>query len=104
MVMFCLGSLAICLTVLGGMVCTFKTLADSEKMSPFECGFNPVGSSRLPFCMKFFLIGILFLVFDVEVRLLLPVIYSSVQVLSLVIILTVGTIYEWRQGGLDWLV
>lgn len=90
--------------LLAGLVLTFKTQRDAAKRSPFECGFDPIGVSRLPFCMKFFLVGIIFLVFDVEVALLIPCIYRASQVLSLVGVLTAGTVYEWYQGGLDWIV
>merc|ERR1740131_676561 len=73
----------------------------SGKRSPFECGFDPSGVARLPFCIKFFLISIIFLVFDVEVTLLLPALFSSAQVLRLISILIGSTMYEWSMGGLD---
>jgi len=80
--------------ILAGLVATFKTPLDREKASPFECGFDPVGVRRIPFCIKFFLVSIIFLVFDVEVTLLLPSLYRSAQVLRLVLILTLSTVYE----------
>nr|YP_007624897.1 NADH dehydrogenase subunit 3 [Leptobrachella oshanensis]AGG15987.1 NADH dehydrogenase subunit 3 [Leptobrachella oshanensis] len=84
---------------------------NSEKLSPYECGFDPLGSARLPFSMRFFLIAILFLLFDLEIALLLPTPWAIHQptpmitfILTTIIIimLTLGLIYEWFQGGLEW--
>ena len=83
---------------------TFKTGGDKEKGSPFECGFDPSGISRLPFCIKFFLVRIIFLVFDVEVTLILPLIYANAQVTSFLGVLVAGLLYEWSYGGLQWMV
>nr|YP_009685511.1 NADH dehydrogenase subunit 3 [Pachypanchax playfairii]QDS02603.1 NADH dehydrogenase subunit 3 [Pachypanchax playfairii]UPT34503.1 NADH dehydrogenase subunit 3 [Pachypanchax playfairii] len=84
---------------------------DSEKLSAYECGFDPLGSARLPFSLRFFLVAILFLLFDLEIALLLPLPWGN-QLLSplttfswasiLLILLTIGFIYEWLQGGLEW--
>nr|QOD97670.1 NADH dehydrogenase subunit 3 [Locustella ochotensis] len=84
---------------------------DSEKLSPYECGFDPLGSARLPFSIRFFLVAILFLLFDLEIALLLPLpwaiqletpmttlIWASI----LILLLTLGLMYEWAQGGLEW--
>nr|YP_003345210.1 NADH dehydrogenase subunit 3 [Cynoponticus ferox]BAI53309.1 NADH dehydrogenase subunit 3 [Cynoponticus ferox] len=84
---------------------------DSEKLSPYECGFDPLGSARLPFSMRFFLVAILFLLFDLEIALLLPLPWATqlpnvIQMFSwaalILILLTLGLIYEWMQGGLEW--
>nr|YP_009311249.1 NADH dehydrogenase subunit 3 [Sabanejewia radnensis]BAV69983.1 NADH dehydrogenase subunit 3 [Sabanejewia radnensis] len=84
---------------------------DAEKLSPYECGFDPLGSARLPFSLRFFLIAILFLLFDLEIALLLPLPWGSqlsdpTQTLlwasTVLILLTLGLIYEWAQGGLEW--
>nr|WNH36904.1 NADH dehydrogenase subunit 3 [Centrobranchus nigroocellatus] len=84
---------------------------DLEKLSPYECGFDPLGSARLPFSLRFFLVAILFLLFDLEIALLLPLPWG-IQLISpfitflwaaaLLILLTLGLIYEWLQGGLEW--
>nr|ACR50332.1 NADH dehydrogenase subunit 3 [Stegastes partitus]WNH21680.1 NADH dehydrogenase subunit 3 [Stegastes partitus] len=84
---------------------------DHEKLSPYECGFDPLGSARLPFSMRFFLVAILFLLFDLEIALLLPLPWgdqlpSPLLTFSwafiVLTVLTLGLIYEWIQGGLDW--
>nr|AEK12157.1 NADH dehydrogenase subunit 3 [Malurus coronatus coronatus] len=84
---------------------------DSEKLSPYECGFDPLGSARLPFSIRFFLVAILFLLFDLEIALLLPLpwaiqLQSPTTTLAwasaLILILTLGLVYEWIQGGLEW--
>nr|YP_010363755.1 NADH dehydrogenase subunit 3 [Trichiurus brevis]UNZ13108.1 NADH dehydrogenase subunit 3 [Trichiurus brevis] len=82
-----------------------------EKTSPYECGFDPLGSARLPFSIRFFLIAILFLLFDLEIALLLPLPWGD-QLPSplttfmwasvVLILLTLGLVYEWLQGGLEW--
>nr|AXS65876.1 NADH dehydrogenase subunit 3 [Tenebrionoidea sp. 11 KM-2017] len=88
-----------------------KSIIDREKSSPFECGFDPKSSSRLPFSMHFFLVAIIFLVFDVEITLLLPLIitmktnnmiqYTTITLMFILILLG-GLIHEWKQGALDW--
>nr|ADL09091.1 NADH dehydrogenase subunit 3 [Turtur tympanistria] len=84
---------------------------DSEKLSPYECGFDPLGSARLPFSIRFFLVAILFLLFDLEIALLLPLPWANqlqsptttlIWASALIILLTLGLIYEWMQGGLEW--
>nr|AKJ78643.1 NADH dehydrogenase subunit 3 [Todiramphus winchelli] len=88
-----------------------QTNPDSEKLSPYECGFDPLGSARLPFSIRFFLVAILFLLFDLEIALLLPLpwaiqLNSPITTLTwtfiLLLLLTLGLIYEWLQGGLEW--
>nr|YP_010148414.1 NADH dehydrogenase subunit 3 [Analcellicampa danfengensis]QQV69253.1 NADH dehydrogenase subunit 3 [Analcellicampa danfengensis] len=89
-----------------------KTLYDREKNSPFECGFDPKGKSRMPFSIRFFLIAVIFLIFDVEITLMLPMIltmsisnYKIWLTLSIyfILILTMGLYYEWKFGALNWL-
>nr|QQO80834.1 NADH dehydrogenase subunit 3 [Trichocera sp.] len=88
-----------------------KSITDREKCSPFECGFDPKSSSRLPFSLRFFLIAIIFLIFDVEIALILPMImiinYSNLMIWSstslfFIFILLAGLYHEWNQGALEW--
>nr|YP_009538214.1 NADH dehydrogenase subunit 3 [Megalaima virens]AYN73715.1 NADH dehydrogenase subunit 3 [Megalaima virens] len=88
-----------------------QTNPDSEKLSPYECGFDPLGSARLPFSIRFFLIAILFLLFDLEIALLLPLPWATqlqspsitlIWTTIIILLLTLGFIYEWAQGGLEW--
>lgn len=83
----------------------------SEKSSPYECGFDPIGSARLPFSIKFFLVAITFLLFDLEIALLLPLPWATqfnnlslvlIIALLLISILALGLAYEWIQKGLEW--
>nr|WJQ22973.1 NADH dehydrogenase subunit 3 [Felis catus]WJQ23584.1 NADH dehydrogenase subunit 3 [Felis catus]WJW72808.1 NADH dehydrogenase subunit 3 [Felis catus] len=83
----------------------------AEKASPYECGFDPVGSARLPFSMKFFLVAITFLLFDLEIALLLPLPWASqtdklptmlTMALLLISLLAASLAYEWTQKGLEW--
>nr|ABB96821.1 NADH dehydrogenase subunit 3 [Rhynchocyclus olivaceus] len=103
------SSLSIILTMLN--IWLAQSNPDSEKLSPYECGFDPLGSARLPFSIRFFLIAILFLLFDLEIALLLPLpwatqLQSPLTTLTwtsiIIITLTLGLIYEWAQGGLEW--
>ena len=82
---------------------SYKRNGDKETGRPFECGLDPKGSTRLMFCIKFFLVGVIFLIFDVEVSLILPIPFSSTLIILLVIVLILGLAYEWFYGGLDWL-
>nr|QXN53167.1 NADH dehydrogenase subunit 3 [Stereolepis doederleini] len=84
---------------------------DHEKLSPYECGFDPLGSARLPFSLRFFLVAILFLLFDLEIALLLPLpwgdqlpspLLTFLWATTVLALLTLGLIYEWTQGGLEW--
>ena len=83
---------------------------DPEKLSTYECGFEPFNDSRMEFDVRFYLVAILFIIFDLEIAFLFPWAISLGQIglfgfISMMIflsILTVGFIYEWKKGALDW--
>nr|AYN73182.1 NADH dehydrogenase subunit 3 [Romalea microptera] len=88
-----------------------KMIIDREKSSPFECGFNPKSSARMPFSLRFFLIAVIFLIFDVEIALILPIVIilksSSMLIwttstMFFIMVLLSGLYHEWNQGALKW--
>nr|AXS65137.1 NADH dehydrogenase subunit 3 [Staphylinoidea sp. 9 KM-2017] len=93
------------------MLISKKSFMDREKSSPFECGFDPKSSARMPFSIQFYLIAIIFLIFDVEITMLLPFIMSiklsnliNLLIISFffILILIIGLYHEWNQGALKW--
>nr|UYO79259.1 NADH dehydrogenase subunit 3 [Hydropsyche sp. XG-2022] len=97
--------------ILISMIISKKKKSDREKYSPFECGFDPKTSSRLPFSLQFFMITIIFLIFDVEISIILPmiIIFKLINkmiwfysMISIMIILILGIFYEWNQSLLNW--
>ena len=83
---------------------------DPEKLSPYECGFEPFNDSRMEFDVRFYLVAILFIIFDLEIAFLFPWaislgkigIFGFVSMMIFLAILTIGFIYEWKKGALDW--
>lgn len=82
-----------------------------EKISTFECGFDPKREARLPFSIHFFLIAVIFLIFDVEITIILPIpliltlINKNLWIIIntfFLVVLTAGTIHEWKEGALQW--
>nr|AKQ53284.1 NADH dehydrogenase subunit 3 [Haritalodes derogata]WEV93794.1 NADH dehydrogenase subunit 3 [Haritalodes derogata] len=88
-----------------------KSFSDREKCSPFECGFDPKSSARIPFSLHFFLITVIFLIFDVEIALIFPIInlfkltnfiiWTKIS-FFFIIILLLGLFHEWNQNMLNW--
>nr|YP_010620132.1 NADH dehydrogenase subunit 3 [Melanothamnus gigas]WAX04168.1 NADH dehydrogenase subunit 3 [Melanothamnus gigas] len=84
--------------------------ADQEKLSAYECGFNPFEDARATFDIRFYLVAILFLIFDLEISFLFPWVISLKTItffgfwtmIVFLIILTIGFIYEWFKGALEW--
>ena len=83
---------------------------DPEKLSAYECGFEPFNDSRMEFDVRFYLVAILFIIFDLEIAFLFPWAISLGNIgllgfcsmMVFLFILTVGFIYEWKKGALDW--
>nr|YP_010567645.1 NADH dehydrogenase subunit 3 [Aulocera merlina]UZC53642.1 NADH dehydrogenase subunit 3 [Aulocera merlina] len=90
-----------------------KSIMDREKCSPFECGFDPKTLPRIPFSLHFFLITVIFLIFDIEIALILPMIISFKSVNFIIwwkissffmIMLLIGLYHEWNQNMLNWTI
>ena len=83
---------------------------DPEKLSAYECGFEPFNDSRMEFDVRFYLVAILFIIFDLEIAFLFPWaislgkigIFGFISMMIFLFILTIGFIYEWKKGALDW--
>ena len=83
---------------------------DPEKLSAYECGFEAFDDSRMEFDVRFYLVAILFIIFDLEIAFLFPWaislgtigLYGYISMLVFLFILTIGFIYEWKKGALDW--
>ena len=83
---------------------------DPEKLSAYECGFEAFGDSRMEFDVRFYLVAILFIIFDLEIAFLFPWAISLgnigllgfISMMIFLFILTIGFIYEWKKGALDW--
>ncbi|MEE9251646.1 MAG: NADH-quinone oxidoreductase subunit A [Alphaproteobacteria bacterium] len=106
--------LAIATALAGLMIAMSYVMAaqrpDSEKLSPYECGFDAFGDSRGRFDVRFYLVAILFIIFDLEVAFLFPwaVALGDIGLLGFwsmvvfLVVLTIGYIYEWKKGALEW--
>ncbi len=100
--------------VLGRLLAPYKP--DPEKLSPYECGFEPFEEARMRFDVRYYLIAILFILFDLEVAFLLPWasivrelagieavrMFGFVEMFVFLGILVVGYVYVWKKGALDW--
>jgi len=90
-------------------IIAFKS-PDSEKLSAYECGFNAFDDARMKFDVRFYLVSILFIIFDLEVAFLFPwaVVFGDLgaygfwSVIVFLAVLTIGFAYEWRKGALEW--
>src|SRR3954471_23447798 len=103
-------AIALAAIIIGASLIVAPQSPDREKLSAYECGFEPFEDSRGRFDVRFYLVAILFIIFDLEVAFLFPWAVSLGQIglfgfWSMIVflgVLTVGFIYEWRKGALDW--
>jgi NADH-quinone oxidoreductase subunit A len=102
------GTLGVLLLVLGFLLAPRKP--DAAKLSPYECGFEAFEDSRMKFDVRYYLVAILFIVFDLEIAFLFPwaVALDSIGIVALaamgvfLLVLVVGFVYEWKKGALEW--
>ena len=111
-------SIIIFLIIALGLSCIFIILnfalspknPDPEKLSPYECRFEPFNDSRMEFDVRFYLVAILFIIFDLEIAFLFPWaitlgitgIFGFWSMMLFLGVLTIGFIYEWKKGALEW--
>nr|BDQ44043.1 NADH dehydrogenase subunit 3 [Amynthas bimaculatus] len=109
--MFIICLLIPMVVLLAAWMLAARSIEDREKSTPFECGFDPKNTARIPFSMRFFLLAIIFIVFDIEIVLLMPIptmlmtSYANhimLTYLAFIIVLIAGLIHEWNEGSLDW--
>ncbi len=87
-----------------------KNINQKHKLQSYECGFDPIGDTRAKFDIRFYLVAILFIIFDLEVAFLIPWaitlksigFYGFWSMLFFIFLLTIGFIYEWKKGALEW--
>ena len=102
------GGLAV--VVVGASYVIARQRPDAEKVSAYECGFEPFDDARARFDVRFYLVAILFIIFDLEVAFLFPWAISLKAIggfgfwsmMLFLILLTIGFVYEWRKGALEW--
>uniref|UniRef100_A0AB38ZHE0 NADH-ubiquinone oxidoreductase chain 3 n=1 Tax=Ledropsis sp. 1 XYW-2023a TaxID=3078463 RepID=A0AB38ZHE0_9HEMI len=113
LVLYCFFSLSVLLVLLFffSIILNKSVLLDFQSCTPFECGFNSLSLKRLPFSIHFFLIAVIFLIFDIEVVIIFPIVvvlkYSSIfvwffMISFFVFILILGLYHEWYNGILNW--
>lgn len=110
LIIFIVFILVIIIIILA-IIVKYNRYEDREKSSSFECGFDPKNSARVSFSLRFFLLAVIFLIFDIEIIFFFPIPYIILSGFSLVIIyirfvifwiLLIGLFHEWREGSLDW--
>jgi NADH-quinone oxidoreductase subunit A len=108
--MFLIIAGGLALVILVASLVLARQNPDSEKLSPYECGFEPFADARSKFDVRFYLVAILFIIFDLEVAFLFPWavslshigLFGFFSMIVFLAVLTIGFIYEWRKGALEW--
>ncbi len=103
-------ALAICLVFILAAAIVAVRNPDPEKVSAYECGFNAFDDARMKFDVRFYLVAILFIIFDLEIAFLFPwaVAFADIStaafwsMIVFLVVLTVGFAYEWKKGALEW--
>ena len=109
LVFIAIGGL-IAVAMVGGSLLAAQQKPYAEKLSPYECGFEPFDDARRKFDVRFYLVAILFIIFDLEIAFLFPWavsladigLFGFLSMMAFLAVLTVGFIYEWCKGALDW--
>ena len=109
LVFICVG-LAVAVVMIGLGFVLGTRHPDSEKLSPYECGFEAFEDSRMKFDVRFYLVAILFIIFDLEIAFLFPwaIALDTIGIVGFIAmavflgILVIGFIYEWKKGALEW--
>ncbi|MEI9805453.1 MAG: NADH-quinone oxidoreductase subunit A [Pseudolabrys sp.] len=110
LVVFIAVALVIGLVLLIAPFLVAYQLPDPEKLSAYECGFNAFDDARMKFDVRFYLVAILFIIFDLEVSFLFPWaitfrklgVFGFWSMMAFLAVLTIGFIYEWKKGALEW--
>src|SRR6185437_2356817 len=102
--LFILFGLALGVLMLGVGRFVSPNRPDPEKLSPYECGFEAFEDARMKFDVRYYLVAILFILFDLEIAFLFPwaVVLRDIGYFGFVAMLVVGFIYEWKKGALEW--
>nr|YP_009236618.1 NADH dehydrogenase subunit 3 [Hormaphis betulae]AMJ17083.1 NADH dehydrogenase subunit 3 [Hormaphis betulae] len=109
MMMFIMLILSILFMIM--LLINLKMKFNNNKSSPFECGFDPFNKARIPFSLNFYLIAIIFLIFDIEISIILPMImnfkisnmiYFNMMFMMFFMFMIMTIFYEWKFGSLNW--